>query len=221
MPQAFAAILSLGSFKDGYNTAVTTGFTTSNAAIMGTSEPVSNLVELWAWYRNVDASTKAEAKAFMESKVVRSSSVADVVAFQSKYTTLIGNVDDTNAVAKAVDMRVVLGDTRPAAGNQRDAWDAYQLLDAPHKAAAKEAIILKPFIDGFTTKWNSAMQPGTVATWKLAMKLAEQTMGTAGTGEANGAKTQPFWAALTEADEREVLKKVMFQGTSSVSSKLV
>jgi len=215
-----AAILSLGQFKTEYHAAVTDGFGVANEGIMGASEPPSHLA-LWAWYRNVDASTQAEAKAFMDAKVGAhtSSSAVTITDFATKYTTALGGaITKTNVGDKVIIMRQVMAATRPAAGAARTAWDAYQLLNAADKAAVKDAVMYKPFIDVFTTTWDT--QWAAAATWKARTKLAAGTMGAAHTSAVTGQDTFEFWKAMAEADEREALQKVMFSGTKSFANLL-
>jgi len=220
-------ILSLGKFKQSYETAVTDGHAVANTAIMGASEPTTTYFDLWAWYRNADASAKAEAKAWMDAKVPRgaAASVLRVTDFTTKYNTLIDTataITDANVVAKVAVMRDVLAATRPTTTNRQPAWDAYQLLDASDKATVKEHVVLKPFIDGFTTLWATAWGNNAVTNLATAATLAGKTMQTATTPNSvqTGQHTQPFWAAMTKADERAALQKVMFTGAKAVGNKL-
>ena len=119
LPSALeAAILSLGEFKTKYHAAVTEGFGVANEGIMGASEPKLHL-EMWSWYRNVDASTQSEAKAFMDAKVGAdtSSSAVTVTDFATKYTKALTNpVAEGNVGTNAVITHEVMAATRPAAG---------------------------------------------------------------------------------------------------------
>lgn len=216
-------ILSFGKFKSEYNTEVTTSFADANAAIMGGSEPTEHST-LWTWYRNIDAATKAEAKAWMNAKVPQGvdSSVVRLTDFTNKYNTLVGTVTGTNAPDKVAIMRDVLAATKPTTSGNVDTWKAYQLLDASDKAAVKENIVFKPFVDGFTSVWDTAYGNANVDSFAKAAQLAGGTMTTgAAPAKVEGGKdTQPFWKAMTLADEREALQKVMFRGSKAVGTKL-
>jgi len=216
-PSSAAEILSLGLFKKEYDAGVTDGFALANKGIIGASEPSSNL-KLWSWYRNVDAATQAEAKVFMDAKVAPASSVQTVVDFSTKYTAAVAApITDANVAAQAVVTREVMAATRPAANPKTQAaWDAYQLLDAADKAAVKDTMVYKPFIDGFTKLWDADWVAAN--TWKKYTMLASDTMAASAPADAAGVKRNKFWKAMTEADSRKALQKVMFSGANSFAS---
>jgi len=215
LPSALATLFSLEQFKEKYRTSVTDGFGLANEGIMGASEPSSN-VALWTWYRNVDASTQSEAKAFMDTKVsAHTSSLVTTTDFATKYTAALTNpVDKGNVDTNAVIMYDVLAATRPSPVPTKKAWDAYQLLNDADKAAVKDEVVYKPFVDGFTSAWTTAWSSAT--DFKERAALAAGTMGKrAVTVVKDGKDTTKFWTAMADAHGHNALQKVMFSGSNS------
>lgn len=218
LPSAMATeILSLGKFKTEYATAVTTGYGGANQDITGASEPSTPaLMSLWAWYRNVDASTKAEAQAFMDAKVAPASSTAvKIIDFSDTYKLLVvPPVTEGTVAAEILKMRAVLSATRPTDPKEAAAWDAYQGLDASDKAAVKDAVLYKPFVDAFTKSWKDAAATDFPTAALLASGTMDET--TPPGSKPLGKDTNKFWLAMTS--ERSALSKVMFTGAKSPGS---
>merc|ERR1712050_583437 len=152
------------------------------------------------------------------------STAAKMGDFTTAFNTLVGtNLDDNNVAAKVALMRAMLAEAEPTDDdNAKAAWKAYHALDASDKAAVKESIVFKYFVDGFATVWDAAYATSAVNNFATVLRLASGTMGKATPRDTVplGEKTNKYWVAMNKPEEREALQRYMLTGSNAVGTKL-
>jgi len=219
-------IASLDKFKAEYASLTTSGSTSAksaNAAITGAAEPEAATLEpLWSWYRAVDASHKALAKQVMDQAAsIPLSSALTLATFKSTFDTLLatsGALSTSNVPAKWAIVTAILGDSKPAAAANEDAWRAYHALDADSQALAKTSIMEGEFVKLFETTWKGDVL-STALTYPALMAARANTINvqhpgkkfddkTAATVGASGLDTNKVYSAVSD-NVREQMVRIM------------